>query len=118
MSLPALLAPTADVSEVAKSRELLDRAMAVTPGGVNTARRKIDPPLCLRRAHGAYLEDLDGNRYIDYHAAYGAILLGHCHPAVNDRVRSDDRGPGALRRRHDRARGSGRREDRAARALR
>ncbi len=88
MSSPALLAPTTTVGEVAKSRELLDRAMAVTPGGVNTARRKIDPPLCVRRAHGAYLEDLDGNRYVDYHAAYGAILLGHCHPAVNERVHS------------------------------
>jgi glutamate-1-semialdehyde 2,1-aminomutase len=86
MSSPALLAPTTTVGEVAKSRELLDRAMVVTPGGVNTARRKIDPPLCVRRAHGAYIEDLDGNRYVDYHAAYGAILLGHCHPAVNERV--------------------------------
>jgi glutamate-1-semialdehyde 2,1-aminomutase len=69
-----------------RSRELLERAMKVTPGGVNTARRKIEPPLCVARGHGAYVEDLDGNRYIDYHAAYGAILLGHSHPAVNERV--------------------------------
>lgn len=88
MSLPALLAPTSEVGEVVKSRELLDRASLVTPGGVNTARRKIDPPLCVRRGSGAYVEDLDGNRYIDYQAAYGAILLGHSHPAVNDRVRA------------------------------
>ena len=78
----------APVKGNARSRALLERAMAVTPGGVNTARRKIDPPLCLRRGRGAYVEDLDGNRYIDYHAAYGAILLGHSHPAVNDRVRA------------------------------
>jgi glutamate-1-semialdehyde 2,1-aminomutase len=71
---------------ISRSRELLERAMKVTPGGVNTARRKIDPPLCIARGEGAYLEDLDGNRYIDYHAAYGAILLGHSYPAVNDRV--------------------------------
>jgi glutamate-1-semialdehyde 2,1-aminomutase len=88
MSLPALLAPTEPVSEVAKSRALLDRASEVTPGGVNTARRKIDPPLCIRRGDGAYVEDLDGNRYIDYHAAYGAILLGHSHAAVNDSVKA------------------------------
>jgi glutamate-1-semialdehyde 2,1-aminomutase len=69
-----------------RSRELLERAAKVTPGGVNTARRKIDPPLCVARGSGAYVEDLDGNRYIDYHAAYGAILLGHSYPAVNDRV--------------------------------
>src|SRR5215211_366807 len=69
-----------------RSRELLERAAEVIPGGVNTARRKIDPPLCIARGHGAYVEDLDGNRYIDYHAAYGAILLGHSYPAVNHRV--------------------------------
>jgi glutamate-1-semialdehyde 2,1-aminomutase len=78
--------PTAEVGENARSKQLLERATKVTPGGVNTARRKIDPSLCVRRGHGAYVEDLDGNRYIDYHAAYGAILLGHSHPAVNERV--------------------------------
>lgn len=88
MSLPALLAPTGDVGDLAKSRALLEHASVVTPGGVNTARRKIDPPMCLRRGQGAYVEDLDGNRYIDFHAAYGAILLGHCDPTVNDRVKS------------------------------
>jgi glutamate-1-semialdehyde 2,1-aminomutase len=88
MTSSVLAAPSEPVRETLASRALLDRAMAVTPGGVNTARRKIDPPLCLRRGRGAYVEDLDGNRYIDYHAAYGAILLGHSHPAVNDRVRA------------------------------
>jgi glutamate-1-semialdehyde 2,1-aminomutase len=79
--------PSAIVESNERSRALLARAAAVTPGGVNTARRKIDPPLCGERASGAYIEDLDGNRYIDFHAAYGAILLGHCYPAVNERVR-------------------------------
>jgi glutamate-1-semialdehyde 2,1-aminomutase len=69
-----------------RSSAMLTRAMQVTPGGVNTARRKIQPALCVKRGHGAYVEDLDGNRYIDYHAAYGAILLGHSHPAVSQRV--------------------------------
>jgi glutamate-1-semialdehyde 2,1-aminomutase len=71
-----------------RSRALLERAATVIPGGVNTARRKIDPPLCVARGRGAYLEDLDGNRYIDYHGAYGPILLGHSYPAVNERVRA------------------------------
>lgn len=84
--MSTLSGPSGEMSENTRSRELLERAMKVTPGGVNTARRKIDPPLCIRRGHGAYLEDLDGNRYIDYHAAYGAILLGHSHPAVTERV--------------------------------
>jgi glutamate-1-semialdehyde 2,1-aminomutase len=83
-----LTAPTDEVRTNVRSRDLLERANRVTPGGVNTARRKIDPPLCIRRGHGAYLEDLDGNRYIDFHAAYGAILLGHSYPEVNERVKA------------------------------
>jgi glutamate-1-semialdehyde 2,1-aminomutase len=68
------------------SAELLERAGRVIPGGINTCKRKITPPLCIRRASGAHLEDMDGRRYIDYHAAYGAIFLGHSHPAVSDHV--------------------------------
>jgi glutamate-1-semialdehyde 2,1-aminomutase len=68
------------------SAALLDAASEVIPGGVNTCRRRSDPRLCFRRGDGAYLEDLDGRRYIDYHAAYGAVFLGHSHPAVTDRV--------------------------------
>src|SRR3954453_14264100 len=68
------------------SAALLDRASAVIPGGVNTCRRRSDPRLCFARRAGAYLWDLDGRRYVDYHAAYGAIFLGHSHPAVTDRV--------------------------------
>jgi glutamate-1-semialdehyde 2,1-aminomutase len=68
------------------SARLLQEAARHIPGGVNTCRRRSDPPICIRRGHGAYLEDVDGRRYIDYHAAYGAILLGHAHRAVDDRV--------------------------------
>jgi glutamate-1-semialdehyde 2,1-aminomutase len=81
--------PSIAVRSNVESEALLLRGARVTPGGVNTARRKISPPLCLRRAHGSYVEDLDGNRYLDFHAAYGAILLGHGHPAVADRVRRE-----------------------------
>src|SRR3954452_14175338 len=70
------------------SAALLEEAAEVIPGGVNTCRRRSDPRVCFRRGAGAYLEDLDGRRYIDYHAAYGAILLGHSHPAVTRRVAS------------------------------
>jgi glutamate-1-semialdehyde 2,1-aminomutase len=68
------------------SEQLLDDAAEVIPGGVNTCRRRSDPRLCFARGAGAYLWDLDGNRYIDYHAAYGAIFLGHSDPVVNERV--------------------------------
>src|ERR671924_1171058 len=68
------------------SADLLDRAAEVIPGGVNTCRRRSDPRICFRRGAGAHLFDLEGRRYIDYHAAYGAIFLGHSHPAVTERV--------------------------------
>jgi glutamate-1-semialdehyde 2,1-aminomutase len=68
------------------SELLLDQAADVIPGGVNTCRRRSDPRICIRRGAGAYIEDLDGRRYLDYHAAYGAIFLGHSHPAVVERV--------------------------------
>ena len=69
-----------------RSAQLLERAAAVIPGGVNTCRRQSRPRICFRRGQGAYLEDLDGRRYLDYHAAYGAILLGHADPFVDARV--------------------------------
>src|SRR3954451_20848051 len=70
------------------SEALLEASAEVIPGGVNTCRRRSEPRLCFRRGMGAHLEDLDGNRYIHYHAAYGAIFLGHSNPAVNRRVAS------------------------------
>jgi glutamate-1-semialdehyde 2,1-aminomutase len=68
------------------SEQLLDAAAEVIPGGVNTCRRRSEPRLCFARGAGAYLWDPEGRRYVDYHAAYGAIFLGHSHPAVNARV--------------------------------
>jgi glutamate-1-semialdehyde 2,1-aminomutase len=68
------------------SASLLDAAAAVIPGGVNTCRRRSEPRICFRRGAGAHLWDLEGRRYVDYHAAYGAVFLGHSHPAVTERV--------------------------------
>jgi glutamate-1-semialdehyde 2,1-aminomutase len=68
------------------STDLLDEAAEVIPGGVNTCRRRSSPRLCFARGAGAHLWDLEGRRYVDYHAAYGAIFLGHSHPAVTRRV--------------------------------
>jgi len=65
---------------------LWDRAMRAMPGGVNSATRRIDRPLVIDRARGAHLRDRDGRRYIDYHAAFGATLLGHAHPEVTAAV--------------------------------
>jgi glutamate-1-semialdehyde 2,1-aminomutase len=69
-----------------RSAQLLDDAASVIPGGVNTCRRRSQPRICFTRGAGAHLWDLDGRRFIDYHAAYGAIFLGHADPVLADRV--------------------------------
>jgi glutamate-1-semialdehyde 2,1-aminomutase len=66
--------------------ELLQQAQRVAPGGVNTSQRRIQPAMAPVHASGAYFTDADGKRYLDYHAAFGPIVLGHCHPDVNERV--------------------------------
>jgi glutamate-1-semialdehyde 2,1-aminomutase len=68
------------------SAVLLERARRVVPGGIQSCRRETDPVVCARRADGAYIEDLEGRWLIDYHAAYGCIVLGHCYPEVVERV--------------------------------
>ena len=76
-------APTAELGVNGNVR-LHEEAKIYSPGGVHTAIRIVDPPLCIRRSQGAYLWDEDGKRYIDYHAAFAPIILGHCYPAVGD----------------------------------
>jgi glutamate-1-semialdehyde 2,1-aminomutase len=53
---------------------------------VNTSLRSISPQLVFTRAHGATITDADGNEYIDYHSAFGPIILGHRFEAVEQRV--------------------------------
>ena len=72
-----------------KSRALWQRAAKVMPLGVNSNFRfwgEEQTPY-VQRAEGAYLWDVDGNRYIDYRLAFGPIILGHAHPQVNAAVR-------------------------------
>jgi len=78
-------APQAAAMDDANSR-LHEEAKRYTPGGLHTAIRIATPPLCIRKAQGAYLWDENDRRYIDYHAAFAPIVLGHCYPAVIDRV--------------------------------
>ena len=65
---------------------LVNRAKAVIPGGVNSGNRVLPWPFAVVEAHGAYLTDADGRRYLDYHAAFGPIVLGHADPVVNAAV--------------------------------
>jgi len=72
---------------IARSEELMGRAREVIPGGVNSPVRAFKgvggtPPF-IRSAGGAFLYDVDGNRYLDYVGSWGVMLLGHAHPAVS-----------------------------------
>jgi glutamate-1-semialdehyde 2,1-aminomutase len=68
-----------------------ERARAVIPGGVNSPVRSFrsvgGEPYVVARGEGAYVWDVDGNRYVDLVQSYGASILGHAHPAVVDAVR-------------------------------
>src|SRR5512146_1977024 len=69
-----------------KSRAAFARAKQLMPGGVNSPARAFGAvggePIFIDRAKGAYLYDLDGNRYIDYIGSWGPMILGHGHPQV------------------------------------
>ncbi|MDQ6895082.1 MAG: aspartate aminotransferase family protein [Actinomycetota bacterium] len=66
--------------------EMAARAEHVVAGGVNSATRANGDPLTIAAADGAFVTDLDGKRYLDYHAAFGAILLGHHDPLIDGAV--------------------------------
>jgi glutamate-1-semialdehyde 2,1-aminomutase len=76
------------MQSLTSTREVLVEAADVIPGGYNSNQRGIDPPIAIRRAQGAYFEDVEGRRYLDYHAAFGPMVLGHCYPEVVDAVAS------------------------------
>jgi glutamate-1-semialdehyde 2,1-aminomutase len=68
------------------SAALFARALAVTPGGVNSPVRAFNAvggtPRFIESARGPYLVDADGNEYVDLVASWGPMLLGHAHPEV------------------------------------
>ncbi len=69
------------------SQKATDRARKVLPLGVPSSFQAYDPhPIVVRRAQAAWMEDVDGNRYVDYDMGYGALFAGHCHPAVRSAV--------------------------------
>jgi len=69
-----------------RSKEYFKRALKSIPGGVNSPVRACkavkSDPIFFERGEGAYLIDVDGNRYIDYVCSWGPLILGHAHPEV------------------------------------
>src|SRR5216110_3718514 len=64
-----------------RSRALFSRATQILPGGVDSPVRAFKSvgaaPLFIRRAYGARIEDVDGNRFIDYVMSWGPLIHGH-----------------------------------------
>ncbi|WP_271399329.1 glutamate-1-semialdehyde 2,1-aminomutase [Salinicoccus roseus] len=74
-----------------KSQTLQTQAEDVILGGVNSPSRSYKAvgggaPVVMDRGEGAYFYDVDGNRYIDYLAAYGPIITGHAHPRIHEAI--------------------------------
>src|SRR3989440_7482569 len=70
-----------------QSSALFARNRRWIPGGCVSLNRKVEPEIAFERGQGAYLWDVDGNRYIDYHAGFAPYLLGHADPEVDGAVR-------------------------------
>jgi len=71
---------------IAESERLWADARKLMPGGVNSPVRAFGAvggtPRFIGRGEGAYLYDVDGNRYLDYVLSWGPLILGHAHPRV------------------------------------
>jgi glutamate-1-semialdehyde 2,1-aminomutase len=76
---------------MSSSRELLARAEAVIPGGVNSPVRACRAvgadPLFIDRGDGPHIYSVDGDRYIDLVGSWGPLILGHAHSEVLDAIR-------------------------------
>jgi glutamate-1-semialdehyde 2,1-aminomutase len=71
-----------------RSEAAFHRARHAIPGGVNSPARAFGAvggiPLFIDRAEGAYLHDIDGNRYLDFIGSWGPMILGHAHPTIRE----------------------------------
>ncbi len=74
--------------ETRQSEQFFKEALEVMPGGVNSPVRAFKSvggtPITFRRGEGAYLEDWDGNRFLDFCCSWGPLVLGHAHPHVRE----------------------------------
>jgi len=70
----------------AQLSDLHERALRLLPGGVNSPVRAMRAvgrdPIFIARGEGAWIEDVDGNRYVDYVCSWGPLIAGHAHPEV------------------------------------
>ena len=74
-----------------KSHQAFLRAQKVIPGGVNSPVRAFKSvgrnPVFIDRGEGAYIWDIDGNRYLDFVGSWGPLIVGHAHPNVVEAIK-------------------------------
>lgn len=77
-------------AERGRSKEIFERGEKILVGGVNSPVRAFrsvgGEPLVIERGKGQFLYDADGNELLDYVCSWGALLLGHAHPAVTKAI--------------------------------
>lgn len=73
-----------------KSQQLFSKSQNLIPGGVNSPVRAFravgGTPVFMKSAKGAYLYDVDDNRYIDLIGSWGPMILGHAHPEIEEAI--------------------------------
>ena len=78
-----------------RSARLMERAVGLMPGGVNSPVRAFrsvgGDPLFMQRGEGSRIFDVDGNSYIDYVMSYGPLVLGHVYPEVIEAIETTAR---------------------------
>lgn len=77
--------------DISTSESLFARALEAMPGGVSSPVRAYGAvggtPRFAAEAHGPYITDVDGNKYVDLVSTWGPAILGHSHPQIVDAVR-------------------------------
>ncbi|MEI2638506.1 MAG: aminotransferase class III-fold pyridoxal phosphate-dependent enzyme [Microthrixaceae bacterium] len=84
--------PTSITSVTLTNSAMQQRAALRIPGAVNSPVRAFrsvgGTPYFVERGQGAYVWDVEGNRYIDYVQSYGASILGHANPRVVEAIQA------------------------------
>ncbi|MEM2009936.1 MAG: aspartate aminotransferase family protein [Thermosphaera sp.] len=76
------------VDRTKKSQEIWTNLSKLTPYGVHSNWRVFEPyPLFISRAKGSRIYDVDGNEYIDFNMAFGALVVGHANPVLIEKIK-------------------------------
>lgn len=91
--MPNSVTFNSELPVITQSDRLWRRANGLIPAGTQTLAKGPTQfsngvaPKYLRRGQGARVWDVDGNEYLDYQMGVGPVILGYCHPAVDDAIR-------------------------------